>query len=1523
MTDKQPTDQNNKRKRKPKGEDTPKGRRSALGWLAGKQRAKKTDDNQGVKAANTLAKRFPFGVLGKFILFAVAILVLVVATALVLISTDSGTRYVLDLVNKINKTDITYTSGNLVEGLQAQSVRISTGQHSQIEIEDANLKLGWRMIFDQEVVHFRSLTAKQVRYVDTKPPSGKPFDYKPIHLPIKLYASKLAVGHFVYRKATRQDVNIYDIQAKDVSFAGTQLQLKGGALNLGKSLDVQSLVGSIDFSGDFPVDAKATANIPFLTRHHFTPLDVVATGSLKQLKAQAFGRLGEGDLSLNATLQPVIKDVPMSGSLALLTTTLPFAPEQRIQVSGLSADFTGDIKKLLLNASGHISGKDIPKGDYRLVGETDFSAMQISQLRASTEAGRVDAVGDMQFSKPFQLSLKGMGRGLKVHGYLPSAAKQYMPQSLDAGLDIRLTSSDAKLTIMGDVIDQADGSKVTFDLLRGAAKQLVVQAGVSNQGMLGLPKGDYLVNMSKSGQKLTFEQARYLGEAGQMVAKGGVVLPSTKQGTINWQLNFTTQGIHPKAFAANMPLTKLVGAGKLYGSAAAQKQHIVAPALNITAELEQAGANGSKTMRTLSVLGKGQADLGMQAGKLTSLAASYTGELHTQGLPKGYVDASVSGLPQNKLTIHRFIHTSEVGHLQVAGELNQAQGLAWRLQGQMQRFNPAFLLPSYVGNLSGNFSTQGVWRDDLQLVRFDDLQLAGTLKGKPLEARGSLNLNLNLAKGANPKQLSRILSGFKADNFKLLWGSNKILANGNNRALAIAADIHSLEQLTGSVAGKLKGAIKFTDANQNNQADMAVNLKAQGLRMGGLSVEQGSVVGRLVNLGTSPSQLTAAFTGLTLGGKRFDTLQVAAKGVQNQHKAAIKLSANDISATLGVTGGFTSTKAGRFSQWQGVVDGGRVQTKLMDLLQKQPAQVKLNTNTKQLYVSAHCWVGEEVSKGRLCFTKDAYLNPAGGDVHLIMKDFAAEVFAPFLPEDMVWQGNVHGNADLIWQRGQKPKIRAIFYSDDGKLGMQAADPQDEAVTLTYKRLSLIAITQDKGLKLRFDTKTHNAGSGYIDVVIDPKSADKTINGAMVLDDIKLGIFKPFFPGIRNLSGVASLAGGMSGPLKGPQFFGNFKLKDGRVDMLGLPVNLQNIQLSSQIRGTSATLEGTFNSGLGEGKLTGNANWQQDMVAALKLTGQRLALRQPPIFYAEVNPKLDFRIQPFAKQIAIDGLVDVVKATFRPGESDPNIIKQSGDVRVVMPSEKETQKILTAAKPWRINTDIALNLKQDVYFRGFGAAIPLQGGVQVKQSGLGNTQGYGSIEVAKRVNVEAFGQSMDLTRGSVRFAGDITKPNLDIEAVKRISGSQVGLRIEGDATSPSIVVFNDAGLSEQQAMNALVTGRINNVGTTTTEAGFQNDVNNALAAAGISAGLQGTRSFTNKIGRGFGLSSLTVGATGSNDDANVNITGYLTPDLYLRYGVGVFTPINKLTLRYQMTNRVYLEATSAIEKAIDIFYNWRF
>lgn len=377
--------------------------------------------------------------------------------------------------------------------------------------------------------------------------------------------------------------------------------------------------------------------------------------------------------------------------------------------------------------------------------------------------------------------------------------------------------------------------------------------------------------------------------------------------------------------------------------------------------------------------------------------------------------------------------------------------------------------------------------------------------------------------------------------------------------------------------------------------------------------------------------------------------------------------------------------------------------------------------------------------------------------------------------------------------------------------------------------------------------------------------------------------------------------------------------------MGLPVNLNRINITSNIEGKQADIKGSFFSGDGQAQLTGAAAWDGVPKVHLNLAGDKLLIRQAPMLSARVSPSLDVDILPTQRQITVSGKVDIPSAVATMPESSAEVIAKSGDVRVVRLDENN-DVVLKAAKPWAIYADIAVKLGNDVYFRGFGSSIPLGGELNLTQRGLESAmRATGAIGVRQAVTIEAYGQRLQLNRGIARFTGALTEPSIDIDATKSISNRTVGVRVTGRATNPNIAIYNDAGLTEQEALNALLTGRISSASASSVNntAGFKSDISNTVAAAGLSMGLGGFRNITNRIGRTVGLNALTVDAEGVGDDTQVSLTGYITPDLYLRYGVGVFTPVNRLTLRYQVNRRLYVEASSALDRAIDMFYNWRF
>ncbi|BBI68630.1 hypothetical protein PKHYL_28210 [Psychrobacter sp. KH172YL61] len=928
------------------------------------------------------------------------------------------------------------------------------------------------------------------------------------------------------------------------------------------------------------------------------------------------------------------------------------------------------------------------------------------------------------------------------------------------------------------------------------------------------------------------------------------------------------------------------------------------------------------------------------AGKLQRFAVNFDGVLDAEQLPAGKLNINASGDSQ-LIRINRLRHVGAAGSIDAKGTVDVRQGIAWDISAVMDRFNIGYFLKDTPSRITGNIDTDGRWGDTQQTVNIRQINLSGMLKGQPLSAKGSLAAKLRLPKDlasyfkrlqtqdaqAQYKQVNALVDSLNADNLILRWGDNYVTANGNAKQLQTKINITSLDQLSDKLAGKVTGGATLSQPVGQALPTIYIDLVGERIALPGFILRQGRIRGKLVNLANSPSQLIVSAEGLDAAGQSFDSVKASFNGTEQSHIVDLNVANQQLDVGARLKGGFDRDKL----RWSGVIGKGRVKSRYATLNQLQPAQLIVNLPNNQngnntdlkVQLAAHCWQATDQT-GKLCLRKNLVASPASGEVDVALQNLDTSLFSVFLPKDIDWHGKINGKAIVGWQRGRPPTINTTLYSDNGKIGL-IQDGDSTPVTLPYKRVSLIALSVPEGIKLRTDINTGRGARGYAEVVVDPYKTPKPISGALVLNELDLAIFKPFFPGMRVLKGNVTMAGGLGGTLDKPQFYGDVKLSDGRIAMLDLPVNLTNVNTQAKIRGTQATIDGTFKSGTGTGTLTGTVNWQQKLQAKLSIVGERLVITQPPLLVAEINPDIDIIVRPTDRYVDIKGAISVPTATIRPPEASEDIVTQSEDV-VVLDRRLigNIDEVLAISKPWSINADIGVDLGDDINFRGFGAVIPLAGAININQNGTGIMRAKGVVQVSRRTNINAFGQSLELNYGQVRFNGDVMKPNLSIEAAKTIDGKTVGLRVKGTTESPNIIVFNNAGLTQQQAMNALVTGRINNKSATQiSEQGFKSQVTNNLAAAGLSFGLSGTRSLTNQIGQAFGLQSLTVDASGSSEDTNVNVTGYVTPDLYIRYGVGVFNAQNSLSVRYQLTRRIYVEASSAAENAVDVVYSWQF
>ncbi|MDO4896701.1 MAG: translocation/assembly module TamB domain-containing protein [Moraxella sp.] len=925
--------------------------------------------------------------------------------------------------------------------------------------------------------------------------------------------------------------------------------------------------------------------------------------------------------------------------------------------------------------------------------------------------------------------------------------------------------------------------------------------------------------------------------------------------------------------------------------------------------------------------------------------AVFDGKLREHELLVGDVSFDVLGRGDG-FNINHVRHQGRAGDFWAKGKVDLAK-LSWDLVANMKGFNVGAFVKNLKTDLTGGFATHGVWGQGDKVVSVDGLNLTGQFNGQPLNATGSLFAKLRLPKDLpnyfnrlksatklpktpndffalqqqiqdNSRQTQHIFQTLKADNLTIQMGDNVAKMGGTERHLTTTLDIKELNQLWSDAQGVIQGGLIIMN-DKHALPTVYADLTAKDVRTADIIVQRASVLGKIVNLAQSPSHVRLEVDNIIALGRVVQNAYLDFQGTQINHRVSFGSKNASLQAQAVVTGGFDGER------YQGVLSDGQMQSRFGQLFQRQPSEFGYVLDSHEIKVAPHCWqtTGTKSDKvGVLCLPQMLHYSPKGGDVDVVIQNLDTSVLSPALPSDMVWQSTLNGKIKANWQAGKAPFVNAVLYSDKGQVGVT----QDDTgyVQMPYERISLIAQTLPTGFKIRADV-AGTAGQGYADVLIDPYGAGKPIKGVLALSDINLAVVRPFFPDLQTLSGKIDIAGGISGVLNKPLFYGNAELSGGRLAMFGVPLTLTDIEANVAINGTRAKLDGQFVAGEGKGVIDGQIDWQGDLQAKIGILGEHLTVSSPPLLTASISPELEIIIKPLKSHVDIKGVVFVPSATIRPPQAGTSIVGESADVSVLdRRLMGNINRVLAEVKPWSINADIGLDLGNDVSFRGFGTKLPLAGTLHLTQMGQGSMRAFGVIQVSERTKIDGIGQNLELNYAQIRFNGDMLNPRLSIEGEKEIQGQTVGLRVKGTANDPDITVFNNAGLTEQQAMNALITGRIDEASDAqASEQAFNSQVANSLAAAGLSLGLSGTRSITNQIGQALGFDSLTVDASGNSSDTSVNITGYLSPDLYLRYGVGVFNAESTLSMRYQLTRRVYIEATRAVENTVDVIYRWKF
>src|SRR3546814_18818462 len=132
----------------------------------------------------------------------------------------------------------------------------------------------------------------------------------------------------------------------------------------------------------------------------------------------------------------------------------------------------------------------------------------------------------------------------------------------------------------------------------------------------------------------------------------------------------------------------------------------------------------------------------------------------------------------------------------------------------------------------------------------------------------------------------------------------------------------------------------------------------------------------------------------------------------------------------------------------------------------------------------------------------------------------------------------------------------------------------------------------------------------------------------------------------------------------------------------------------------------------------------------------------------------------------------------------------GDVVILLPGQ--TQKEIST--PMDISMDLELDLGPRFYLTGYGVNSGLVGKLHLMMS-QGKLTAMGALRTRGGA-IEAYGQRLQLRRGTITFQGDIASPVLDIAALRTGLAGHAGVRGAGTASRDGLSQVSDTTVSEQ-------------------------------------------------------------------------------------------------------------------------------
>ncbi len=908
-------------------------------------------------------------------------------------------------------------------------------------------------------------------------------------------------------------------------------------------------------------------------------------------------------------------------------------------------------------------------------------------------------------------------------------------------------------------------------------------------------------------------------------------------------------------------------------------------------------------------------------GNLLAYNLKLDGDFVGKNIPKGPISLSATG-DLSHIDVHDLYLSVLKSKAHFKGKLSWRNRLKWESNLDLNRFNFGDYLFENVPELkkfkglpavlSGYLSYQGYYDfyDDDWFMQVPEIHLNGQISQQDF--------------ALNTKQVVLRKKWLSVPELNLVYGKNKVNLTGevsHNSQLNLTINAPDLRGLLPGLQANIQGHMQMQ--SEGSFVNTEVHLTGKNIRFQDFSLHNFSLNSQLSSQQQIQGDIKLELDKLNFQQFHFPHIKLVGKGNESQHQFDLSSQGNPLALNLQLQGNFARNS----NVWRGVLQQTDLHSPVGNWQPNHAVDLVYNLNVNQGNIGAHCWQNRDAT---LCFPKMFHVGKTGNiPFDVTNLDLA---MLNNLIKQRSFQGHFSGKGYMQWFENYPAKMNVQLTGSNIQLN-QRLDYRHFYVNFPQisARVALVnnQLQSQANLDVRCPYRKNCAPLSHIDLkmAVQDLAKSRQLSGYLKIDSLSMALAKQLFAKDENIEGNLFADLNLAGSLTTPLLTGDLGLNQVKANLKLLPFDINEGHLNVQFKGQDMALNGKISTPKSALSLTGQASWDKldEYQASVRLLADNFYLNLPlSPTVAEMNISPDILLTADNHSLKMEGNVKIPWARIHVKDLPDSGVSVSSDLVILDgPNKTKPNKMLQLAETGetpqgrKIFSNLKIDLGDDVNLKAYGLNTNLNGILSLtQQKGLLGLYGQVNLEHGSFV---AYGQNLIIKKGYIGFSGLPTKPIINLNAIRNPTEMLdndivAGIRVSGYTTAPKVNVYTQPAMSEDQALSYLLTGH-------SLDSNEDTGTSGSVGAALLSLSLAQTGNAVGALGKVFGIQNLNLSTSGVGNKSQVAVSGNITDRLQVRYGVGLFTGLAELTLRFKLLPKLYLQSVSSVNQAVDLFYQF--